>query len=53
MCKEMWILNYECEIENIMEEFDIEADEAELRLQAILDKDSHYLDDCSNLYTGE
>ena len=49
----MWIANYEYEIENIMKEFDIEANEAEAKLQTILDKDSHYLDDCSNLYYEE
>ena len=50
MCKEMWIRNYEIEIQNIAEEFDIEYDEAESKLEAILENDPSYLDDYSNLY---
>ncbi len=49
MCKEMWIANYECEVENIANEFKIEFDEAEARLNAILENDRSYLDDYSNL----
>lgn len=50
MCKEMWIANYECEVENIANEFDIEFDEAESRLNIILENNPSYLDDYSNLY---
>lgn len=50
MCKELWIRNYECEIENIVDEFDIEYKKAEEKLNAILESDPCYLDDYSNLY---
>lgn len=46
----MWIHNYEIEIENIAEEFGLDYEEAELKLEAILEKDPSYLDDYSNLY---
>jgi hypothetical protein len=50
MCKEMWVANYECEVENIASELDIEFDEAEIRLNALLESDPSYLDDYLNLY---
>lgn len=53
MCKELWIENYERELENIVYEFDIEFDEAELKLKAMFENDPSYLDDYSNLYYGE
>ena len=49
MCKEMWILNYDIEVENIANKFNIEYDEAELKLNAILENDPSYLNDYSNL----
>jgi hypothetical protein len=52
MCKEMWIANYECQVENIAIEFDIEFEEAESRLNDTLKNDPSYLDDYSNLYMG-
>lgn len=50
MCKEMWVANYEAEVENICEEFDLEYEEAELRLNAMLEDDPNYLNDYSNLH---
>lgn len=50
MCKEMWIANYECEVENIANECDIEYEEAELKLNAMLETNPRYLNDYSNLY---
>ena len=52
MCKELWVANYELEVENIANKFNIEYDEAELKLNKILENDSSYLDDYSNLYMG-
>jgi len=50
MCKELWIANYEIEVENIANEFNIEFDEAEQKLNIILENDPGYLDDYSNLF---
>ena len=44
MSKEEWIHSYECAIENIANELDIDMDEAELILDERLEKDTHYLD---------
>lgn len=44
MCKEIWVQSYEKAIEDIMEELDIEGQEAEKILDQRLDENSHYLD---------
>ena len=44
MCKEEWCGFFEDAVEHIMEELNIEGDEAEKVLNERLDKDSHYLD---------
>ena len=44
MSKEEWVHSYECAIENIGEELDIEMEEAQKVLDKRLEKDTHYLD---------
>ena len=44
MSKEYWLHSYECAIENIAEDNDITMEEAEVKLNNILETDSHYLD---------
>ncbi len=45
MNKERWIESYEEKIEEICEEYNIEYDEAEIRLQRRLTRDPGYLDE--------
>ena len=44
MSKEYWIQCYECAIEDLMEDQDLNHENAELLLQNILDENSRYLD---------
>ena len=44
MCKEQWYECFQAAVEDIMEELDIEGEEAEKVLRERLDKDTFYLD---------
>ncbi len=43
MSKEYWIHSYECAVEDLMEEHDIDDEEAEKMLLQLLDENSNYL----------
>ncbi len=43
--KELWVLAYDCRIEELAEENDLDYDQAEKMLQSFLDEEPGYLDD--------
>jgi len=44
MCKEVWLHAYECAIEDLCEEHDINEENARILLENILDENTGYLD---------
>ena len=44
MCKEIWVQDYECAIEDLAEEHDVDYEESEKILTKLLDEDPSYLD---------
>jgi hypothetical protein len=44
MCKEVWLHAYECAIEDLCEEHDINEENARILLENILNENSSYLD---------